>query len=434
MGITKILVNKKIYSITIFFIFAVLLISLAFSVRLMNSISIILLVVIVFLSASRKLFLKRAFTDPYFLCCLVFMLIHMSGLLYTEDPDQNLRETSIKAGIVAIPFFFCANKLRISINLPKLVVIFSLALFLATSYCLFHAYITYRAEHHISVFFYHALLKPLNEHAVYYSFYILFCIIYWMEEGFRQYRAGGQRLMIAVLVFYFLLIIILLASKLALIMLLLYLVYFLISNALKKRNIKSALAFMLGVATLLAVILTTKNPVKNRFLDLTSGTATLFTQEKFSPDIYFNGLQFRLLTWRFTYEILNEQKAWLTGVSAGDSQKYLHLKYIAANMYLGNDLNRRGYIIYNCHNIFLQTVLESGLFGLTALLLIIITFFSKLIKSKKKTAFIFFLCTLAFGFTESYLSRQFGIVLFIFLPLLLLSSTHRQLHDSPINR
>jgi O-antigen ligase len=245
-----------------------------------------------------------------------------------------------------------------------------------------------------------------------------------MEEGFKQYRTTRPRLMIAVVLLYFLLIIILLASKVALVILLLYLVYFLASTAFKKRNRKMALALIPGVAMVLTIIFTTHNPVKNRFLDLTSGTATLFTQEKFSPDIYFNGLQFRLLTWRFTYEILNEQKAWILGVSAGDSQKHLHQKYVGANMYLGKDLTRQGYIIYNCHNIYLQTALESGMAGLAALLLIIITLVVKLARSERRTALIFFLCMLVFGFTESYLSRQFGIVLFTFFPLLAFSSLH----------
>lgn len=414
------------YSTSAFSVFAVLLVSMAFSMRLENSISIILLVVIVFLSDYRISFLKNAFTDPYFLCCLCFMLIHISGLLYTGDPDQNLRETSIKSSIIAIPFFFCANAMRISMNLPRLMVIFSSALFFATLYCLFQAFLAYREEHNISVFFYHTLLKPFNEHAVYYSFYVLFCIIYWMEDGIGLCTKKSQKFIIIAFLFYFLFIIILLASKIALAALSVYFIYFLISYAFKRKNIKIAFTFILGIATVLTIILTTHNPVKNRFLDLTSGTATLFTQQKFSPDIYFNGLQFRLLTWRFTYEILNEQKAWMLGVSAGDSQKHLHQKYLAANMYLGKDLTRQGYIIYNCHNIYLQTALESGLIGLASLLSVIVSFLFKLAKSKSRTALIFFLCMLAFGFTESYLSRQFGIVLFTFLPLLSLSETAPQ--------
>ena len=170
------------------------------------------------------------------------------------------------------------------------------------------------------------------------------------------------------------------------------------------------------------ILVVTNNPVKKRFTDITNGATTLFQQQKFNAGVYFNGLQFRLLTWRFTSEILNEQKAWLPGVSAGDGQKLLRRKYIETGMYTGDGSNSGGYLLYNCHNIYLQTTLESGLIGLVSLLSIIASFLFKLVKSKKRTALIFFLCMLVFGFTESYLSRQFGIVLFTFLPLLALSA------------
>ncbi|HRN54925.1 MAG TPA: hypothetical protein PLL71_00660 [Agriterribacter sp.] len=156
------------------------------------------------------------------------------------------------------------------------------------------------------------------------------------------------------------------------------------------------------------------------------GTHTLFLQKKYNPGVYFNGLQFRLLTGRFTLEILSEQKAWLLGVSAGDGQKYLRKKYIEADMYQGDGVHNEGYLMYNCHNIYLQTSLESGMIGLFSLFFVIITLLFKIIKRKKRAALIFFLCMLVFGFTESYLSRQFGIVLFTFMPLLALSvSDHK---------
>ena len=50
-------------------------------------------------------------------------------------------------------------------------------------------------------------------------------------------------------------------------------------------------------------------------------------KDEFSPADYFNGIEFRLVSWRFAYEILNENHAWLFGVSPGDAQDMLNAKY-----------------------------------------------------------------------------------------------------------
>jgi len=44
----------------------------------------------------------------------------------------------------------------------------------------------------------------------------------------------------------------------------------------------------------------------------------------------------RLIEWHFALEILNENHAWIQGVSPGDSQDLLNKKYIAAEMYTGD--------------------------------------------------------------------------------------------------
>lgn len=414
--------HSNYYNSAIFILLAASLVSLAFSNRIVNSISTITLAAIVFLHSDRITLFKQAFKDRYFISCLFFLLINLAGLLYTNDSQQNLKEFSMKAGIIAIPFFFCANSCKLKVNLRHLMIAFTLCLLVTTLYCLFHAFTIYRQHGDSTVFFYHTLLSPFNEHAVYYSFYLLFCMLYWIEEGIASLRHTKWTWLVIPALAYFFVVIILLSSKIVLGLLSVYIVYFILSHLIHKQNKKVLLPVVAGIGIVVAILLATNNPVKKRFSDLTSGATTLFQQQKFNAGVYFNGLQFRLLTWRFTAEILTEQKAWLLGVSAGDGQTLLRKKYIETNMYTGDGSASGGYLQYNCHNIYLQTTLESGIIGLIFLLSIIASILFKLVKSKKRTALIFFLCMLVFGFTESYLSRQFGIVLFTFLPLLALSA------------
>lgn len=414
--------NKSIYNRSIFIVCAALLISMAFSHRVTSSIAVILMPALVLLSPDRLSLIKRAFFNPLFLSCLGFLVINAVGIGYTSNYDQNIKETTAKAGIAAIPFFFCAYAFNIKIKLRLLISIFTVSLFAATLYCLSYAYVIYRIQGDSSVFFYHTLLSPLNEHAVYYSFYLLFCVLYWLEEGIATWKQTTMKAVTVFVLLYFFLLIILLSSKMVLGLLFVYMIYYVFSQLIRKPNKKliAVVVVAVGIATLL--LITTDNPVKKRFIDLTQGSITLFQQERFNADTYFNGLQFRLLTWRFTGEILREQNAWLTGVSAGDGKSFLQKKYIATGMYQGDGVSSIGYLQYDCHNIYLQTTLESGLPGLATLLAVIIFFLRKLVKSNRKTALLFFLCLLIFGFTESYLSRQYGIVLFCFMPLLLLSA------------
>jgi O-antigen ligase len=89
------------------------------------------------------------------------------------------------------------------------------------------------------------------------------------------------------------------------------------------------------------------------------------SQQKFSPADYFTGVQFRILSWRFAYEILNEKHAWVLGLSPGDSQDILNEKYTQENMFIGGaPENKTGFLGYHTHNQFLQAVLETGVFGL----------------------------------------------------------------------
>jgi O-antigen ligase len=176
----------------------------------------------------------------------------------------------------------------------------------------------------------------------------------------------------------------------------------------------------------MSAILLTNNPIKSRFSDAISGNVYLFKQDNFSPDIYFNGIQFRLLIWRFTYEILQQNKAWLLGVSTGDAQYELNKKFAETNIYLGDGKkDKLGYGVFNCHNVFLQTTLESGLIGLCFLLGIIFTFLIQAFKKQETLTIIFFLAILAFCFTESVLSSQYTILLFMFFPLLSLNVQHK---------
>ena len=142
----------------------------------------------------------------------------------------------------------------------------------------------------------------------------------------------------------------------------------------------------------------------------------MVSRDKFNQGDYFNGLQFRLLQWKFVPEILNEHHRWWTGVSPGDAEFFLDQKYISANMYTGNNAGG-GFLHYNTHNEFLEAMLQTGIIGLFVLLVICFSLIKMvLLKPNMKISFVTMLL-LAWLFTESAFETQYGILIFTFFPL-----------------
>ena len=163
---------------------------------------------------------------------------------------------------------------------------------------------------------------------------------------------------------------------------------------------------------------TIKNPISKRFYEIAKGNIKIVTHDSFKKSDYFNGLQFRLLQWKFVGEILTEKKRWLIGVSPGDAQATLNEKYLAKNMYSGEtSRGDRGYLVYNTHNQFLQTVLQNGIIGLAVLMMICVPLLKLALQNKKKPGSFIILLLLAWLFTEAAFETQYGIVIFIFFSL-----------------
>ena len=416
------MIKENRYEKAVFSLLAAVLVSLAFGIRIVNSVSIMMLVVITVVHPQRAIYFKRAFSNPYFICCVLLFIIRAIGILYADNIEENEKQIFSKSIFLAVPFFFCANESISGKVMYRLIMIFSISLSIVSIACILYALFNYFQQQDFSVFFYHKLVNPFKHHAVLFSFYLLFCIVYWVEEGFDLIKKRSIKLLLAATVVYFFFLIVLLSSKLVILISCAYIVYILIDNLvkLKRRYILYILSLFLFL--IISILFLTNNPVKSRFSDAISGSKDLFKQEKFSGSTYFNGVQFRLLIWRFTYEILEEKNAWLIGVSPGDAQSELNRKYIETNIYLGDGIrDNKGYRAFNSHNVFLQTALESGLIGLAILLSMIFVFAYQAIKKQRRSTIIFYIFILALCFTESVLATQYSILLFMFFPLLTLN-------------
>lgn len=359
---------------------------------------------------------NRNLLTPFFISCCLLFVVQMASVAYSENKAQAWRNVWGKSLLVIVPFcLFCSDYIT-GITRQKIMKWYCLVLFAACVFALTRALSIYLTTHDPSFLFYHQLVEPYSGHAIQFSILVFIALVYLLEfEKNKRFVLSTtfQRF----LIIFFSLMLLLLSSKLVIIFYLACLLYFLIM--VRKYNSKLiAIGFVAAFFMVCIFIFSTNNPMSNRFRDIVYTDFRMLERDKFDPGNYFNGLQFRLLQWRFVPQILNERKAWATGVGVGDAQQLLNDKYVSENMYIGNaQRGGTGFLGYNTHNEFLQSLLETGIPGV-ALYVALCLSLIKMMLARRRAPFIFIsTLLLAYTFSESVFESQYSSIIFLFFPL-----------------
>lgn len=322
----------------------------------------------------------------------------------------------MKSALVVIPFGLCCSGFIEAGTSRRLLMALTGLLVIAAAYCLFMAVLSGQS----SRFFYHELVQPLKQHAVYFSMLVCFTLFFLCESAAEGDWLISKLLHGAALLFL-LVFLVLLSSKLVLSFFLVYLIFFGLKIFPAGKHRKSLTRGMLALlVSAAALLMLTNNPVSRRFRELTAGDPVLFRQERFDPSVYFNGLQFRLMQWKLVPALLNKQEAWLTGAGAGRSQALLAKEYQERGMYAGEtNAGQPGYLLYNTHNQLLESLLKYGLPG--AVLFIVLCLSLLFRACREKTRILRFTVALLLLYTcfEAVLETQYGIMIFTYFPFLL---------------
>jgi O-antigen ligase len=394
--------------------------------RAVSSIMIGLILVVAFIQNKQLqgVWLNHNLRSRYFIACSIFFLLQVIPLAYTGNFYEGWKHVQVKSALLFIPlcFYSCACIHKVNFHSLMIVYIYTLAALL--TWCLGVSCYKYLFLHATtSVFFYHELVSNLGHHAVQFSIFVFAGLIYLLNLATRHWYIENKMIHF-LLTGYFIVGIFLLASKLVIIFTLCYLAYYLYTLLKKKTIARSAIAIALiaGMVSSSALLLT-QNPVSRRFQDMLHGNMAVVQQPTFGPGYYFNGVQFRLLQWRFVKEILQEHKAWLFGVTPAAAQPLLNQKYQATHMYTGvPGSNNHGYLGYNTHNQFLEALLQTGIVGLVCFLVICfemiimaITWQGDYTNRLLRTLVVLLF---AYSFCDSVFETQYGLILFLFMPLL----------------
>jgi len=396
MNVLKKVNFTNILEFSLVLILVTLLLGYAF-----NSISIGIFFLAAFFYALKNRFIIEFNQISIFFIC--FYCICLISLFWTSNSTITSKGLISLIPYLLLPLGFLFIS-KININKKKIFDLFSKAIALGALYSLLLGVIKSLVNHDISYLFYHNLSNNLsNLSAIYFSVFVSFGICYYLIKTPKSRLDYFTILFLA-------LFLILLSSK--------TIIAITIINSLillfwKKTKIKFILKNILILIALLVVFIFASKNIVNRVkveFDKTKFNEVL-SKKEFGHVYPWTGASLRVFQIKAFCEITSQQKNILLGSGLKNSQESLNNKYKEYNVY-------PGFLNYNYHNQYIQTIAELGIVGLLLLLLI----FSSLIKRGiiKKDSFLlsFLILIIVICITESFLWRQRGMVFFITISLL----------------
>lgn len=335
---------------------------------------------------------------------ILLFLWHGAGLLFDPDRHEVWKSLERKLSLVAIPVMMI-----LLAGMGKELEKWTLRGFFAgLAVTGLHMLVLTLADilggRPVETFTYHAFTEPYAIGAIYYSCY-LSAALYFLAFRRPEEQIDRFRLPLGI---FFLILLLFSASKLFIVLTIPAAIWLIIKKYLKNRGTNR---FVIPILFLFILILGSI-PFFNRISELGNTDFSVVSQEKYSYDTPWNGLTFRMVLWRFAGEILEEKNAWLTGTGIGSRQDILNTHYKEHGIYLGNEeLGDTGYLDYNFHNQYLETLVGTGIPGLLILgAILIFIFFTGM--GKQFFPWMVYLLIAIFFCTESMLERQSGIVFF----------------------
>lgn len=337
----------------------------------------------------------------FYFVSILFAATH--ALHYWLNPSNELLnfELEKKIPFLLIPLFF--SVVDVKTTLPKIMKISAFgASLMALSLLLFAGY-QYFQNMDNEVFYYHNLVRVVSGNAIYYSLFFSSALLFAFESLIKE-KQRVYLLPIGLLT----IVILLLSSKLFTLLLVIIFLYYTLIHV-KSIPIKASLMalFIIGFVFSFQKISTRFNEIDRSHL--------LESQQTINPATVFDGFSLRKELILLGLELKAEHSLQMcVGIGPGICQEKLNQKFIDKQFYVGeNEKSKSGFYNYNFHNQYLQTLLETGWIGLFSLLLLLLTPFMIVETDSRRVVFLLNGLFIIGFLTESFLSRQMGIVSYL---------------------
>lgn len=348
------------------------------------------------------------FKSVFVLLSAAFFSVHLFHYFDAEDAANFWFEVERKVSFAILPLMW--------LNLPitdyrryfiKVSSWFSYGMSILGIVFLVYAFIRYLSVSNVDVFYYHSFVEVFEGSAIYYSLLYIISLIFLFENN----KSASSFLGYVLIVWNTLLLILLSSKMFVLIAVCLHVYYFF---SLKFKRTKYIL-LLVGFAFIGFQFLNQGENIFKRYADIDFHSVFQEKEREITPATTFDGLSLRMELLKIGRELSTENlSVLLFGNGPGDTQAKLNAKIKERNMYTGEPGQvNTGFLGYNFHNQYMQTFSEVGLTGLFALVVMLgYLLFIGIKRNNKYLLFVNLTLLLAF-MSESFLSRQTGIVTFV---------------------
>lgn len=359
---------------------------------------IILLFVNWLVEADFKTKFKAILSSKLALLFCLFYLLHVIGLLYTENIKTGTFDLQVKLSLFIFPLIYASKPLEKEEVKPLFFSLLSGSL-LCSFILLTRAFYAYAKTHDSTHFFYEEFSYLI--HPSYLAMYLNVGITWILIQLYKNTNVFGKfsKLISLSLILFFSLILVLLSSKLGLITLaLIYLV------ALIRYSLRNYMVGIIGLVVAIAMgigIIKFVPAIADR---VKTATAAITSPVVDNADAESTAV--RMLIWKAANQVIAAQP--IIGTGTGDSKDELIKEYEKRGM-TGAIKNR-----LNAHNEFYQVFVSLGLIGFVVFSLQLIVPLIISIK-EKNSMYAFFLIILMLNFlTESMLEGEAGVLFYAF--------------------
>lgn len=377
------------------YLLALILSSLMFGYALSS----IALGIFVGYSIIKGLYLAGSFKMDYkLLFPILFFVFFSLTYFWSIDKDLTLKGIGRMMALFLVPLAFSFIS---KINKKELD--FILDVFTKTNVCvgvffIITSLLRYLNSGLISEFYYHNLVSDLDLSAIFVSAFYILSFFYLL---IRKQKKLFDKIS---LVFLFILIV-LLSSKIITFCLILGILIYVIRVFkpkmvnLYKIIIVLTLGFGIFVLSSKEIILRVKEETKTNIYEI-------LNKEQFNQIYPWTGTSIRLLQLRILKEQIEQEHIFWKGFGLFASRVDLIKQHKRLNTY-------EGFHNYNYHNMYAQTLSESGIIGFIILLVLLITNFINAIRSKSFLFLMFNILIILWFLTESVLWVQRGLFFFV---------------------
>lgn len=353
--------------------------------------------------------------NPYFLFFPVFffLLILLSAFL-SKDIRTGFIQVEKNLLFILIPFVLYLLSYKRKTDYSLLFKVFVTANFIVTLLLIFVGISRVLNGDSSEVMFFHEFSSFLDLHPVYIALNTSISIFYvtqnYLDDSIAKNRKG---FLVVALLFYFFVVLFLCASKAVIFV---FIVLYIFQLFIVFRKTKTKLFALVGI-TIVSIGFFSLPKVSGRFIEgLHFNIAAFQPTEKIeNAKVFTNNekeeisdLELRYLMLKIgLFHVVQENK-WLWGYGIGDVQHHIDYYYMVYGLAPG------WFEGYNLHNQYLQYLVSYGLLGTVFFLVYLVYSVNFALRTKNRVYLLFLVLVICIFLFESLLSRNKGIVFFLF--------------------